>query len=132
MAVEFRPAGGGCKSAKEEKERKEREAESCAAKGKRGGRKQKRKGGVENRGTGGPVLRVQARRCNMDDDTIVKEMSEELIVRKLQDDLPIWLMTRQCGRTANSFAMISGSWRDGISLVNGGVDEWMKAAFMFF
>lgn len=93
VAVEFRPTGGDYESAKEEKERKEREAESGAPK-RKGGRKQKREGGVEIVVEEGPVLRVRARRCNMDDDTIVKAMSEELIVRRLQDDLAIWLKTR--------------------------------------
>ena len=36
------------------------------------------------------TLRVRARRCNMDDETMVKEMSEETIVKELEEALEVW------------------------------------------
>jgi len=57
---------------------------------------QKREGGVEmlaekTRGTDGTMgIRVRARRCNMDDFTVVKEISEETIVKKIQEAVGVW------------------------------------------
>ena len=39
-------------------------------------------------------IRVRARRCNMDDKTIVKEMSEELIVRSLKKAIEAWVKAK--------------------------------------
>ena len=36
------------------------------------------------------TLRVSARRCNMDGETMVKEMSEETIVKELEEALEVW------------------------------------------
>ena len=35
-------------------------------------------------------LRIQARRCEIDDDTTIKEMSEETIVRELEMAIDVW------------------------------------------
>jgi hypothetical protein len=58
--------------------------------------KQKKEGGVEviveqvGTGSESSTLRVRARRCNMDDSTIVKEMSEETILKSLIDAINVW------------------------------------------
>jgi len=58
--------------------------------------RQTREGGVEmlvekTRGTDGTMgIRVRARRCNMDDFTVVKEISEETIVKKIQEAVGVW------------------------------------------
>lgn len=36
-------------------------------------------------------LRVRARRCNMDDNTVVKELSEETILKKLSKAVEVWM-----------------------------------------
>lgn len=60
-------------------------------------RRQKREGGVEilvekTEDKNGKIdLRVRARRCNMDDNTVVKELSEETIVKKLSKAVESWL-----------------------------------------
>lgn len=58
--------------------------------------KQKKEGGVEIiveeivRDSNSNLIRVRARRCNMDDNTVVKEMSEETIVKSLADAVNMW------------------------------------------
>ena len=58
--------------------------------------KQKKQGGVEilveevSSKDGVHHLRVRAKRCNMDNDTVVKEMSEETIVKNLEEAVRIW------------------------------------------
>jgi hypothetical protein len=58
--------------------------------------KQKKEGGVEViveqvvMRTESSTIRVRARRCNMDDSTIVKEMSEETILKSLVDAVKVW------------------------------------------
>jgi hypothetical protein len=49
-------------------------------------------GGIQanNGGDGGRILRVRARRCNYADDAIIKELSENTIVKRLQDALEVW------------------------------------------
>ncbi len=61
------------------------------------GRRQSREGGVEivverlgSAENGVNDLRVRARRCNMGDFTVVKELSEETIVKKLEKAVEIW------------------------------------------
>jgi len=60
------------------------------------GRKQQREGGVEivvewlESADGKNDLRVRARRCNMGDFTVVKELSEETIVKRLEKAVEIW------------------------------------------
>ena len=36
------------------------------------------------------TLRVRARRCNMADDTVIKEISEETILKRLAESLEVW------------------------------------------
>ncbi len=58
--------------------------------------KERKEGGVEvlvERTVDGSV-RVRARRCNVDDKTVVKEMSEEVIVRSLKKALGEWVNAR--------------------------------------
>jgi hypothetical protein len=58
--------------------------------------KERKEGGVEvliERAVSGNV-RVRARRCNIDDKTVVKEMSEGVIVGSLRKALGIWIDTR--------------------------------------
>lgn len=40
-------------------------------------------------------LRVRARRCNMDDGTVVKGMSEKVITKQLQKAIDVWLKDHQ-------------------------------------
>jgi hypothetical protein len=55
-------------------------------------RKTKPEGGVEVlvEVTTKDSLRVRARRCNMADDTVIKEISEETILKRLEDSLDAW------------------------------------------
>ncbi len=60
--------------------------------------RQSKEGGVEilveevNKGgaDGKRQLRVRARRCNMDDATVVKELSEETILKRLGEAVEVW------------------------------------------
>jgi hypothetical protein len=60
------------------------------------GKKESREGGVEilveltEDKNGEKGLRVRARRCNMGDSTVVKEMSEETIVKQLGKVVNVW------------------------------------------
>mmetsp|Transcript_24159 Transcript_24159/g.51230 ORF Transcript_24159/g.51230 Transcript_24159/m.51230 type:complete len:92 (-) Transcript_24159:424-699(-) len=58
--------------------------------------KARKEGGVEvlvEKTTDGNI-RVRARRCNMDNKTIVKEMSEEVIVKSLKKAVEAWVNAR--------------------------------------
>mmetsp|Transcript_39664 Transcript_39664/g.64935 ORF Transcript_39664/g.64935 Transcript_39664/m.64935 type:complete len:218 (-) Transcript_39664:79-732(-) len=58
--------------------------------------KGRKEGGVEvlvEKTTDGNI-RIRARRCNMDNKTIVKEMSEEVIVRSLKKAVETWVKAR--------------------------------------
>ena len=39
-------------------------------------------------------LRLRARRCNYADDAVIKELSEETILKRLQDAIDIWKSDR--------------------------------------
>jgi len=54
-------------------------------------KKPRKDGGVEILVEQYPSLRIRARRCNMDDKTVVKEMSEKVILKKLEQDLNFYL-----------------------------------------
>ncbi len=62
--------------------------------------RQKKEGGVEiiceelSSGNGKFELRVRARRCNMDDATVVKELSEETILKRLGEAVEVWKKER--------------------------------------
>lgn len=57
---------------------------------------QKKEGGIEilaekTMGKNGIMgIRIRARRCNMNDFTVVKEISEEVIVKKVQEAVAVW------------------------------------------
>jgi len=55
-------------------------------------KKMKKEGGVEvlTEVTSDGELRVRARRCNMGDDTVVKEISEETILKRLEEAIKVW------------------------------------------
>mmetsp|Transcript_685 Transcript_685/g.1242 ORF Transcript_685/g.1242 Transcript_685/m.1242 type:complete len:263 (+) Transcript_685:173-961(+) len=87
----FQKVDTGYKSKKEEEEHEEGTRDASNYKKKQ---EEPRQGGVEivveklkepNR-----PLRVQARRCEVDDDTMIKEMSEETILRELQAAIDVW------------------------------------------
>ena len=78
----FKNTATGYKSSKDE-----------ATEEKEGNKKAKEKlqGGVEVLVEKTPEgVRVRARRCNTDDDTMIKEMSEEAILSELQKAIGIW------------------------------------------
>jgi len=57
--------------------------------------RQKREGGIEIlveevKAGGKNELRVRAKRCNMDDNTAVKEMSEETILKRVREAVEVW------------------------------------------
>lgn len=58
--------------------------------------KQKKEGGVEviaekvANVDGSIYFRVRARRCNLDDSTVIKEMSEETILKRLEEAIAVW------------------------------------------
>jgi len=58
--------------------------------------KQKKEGGIEVlaekivQKDGNLYFRVRARRSNLDDSTVIKEMSEEVILKRLQEAVSIW------------------------------------------
>jgi hypothetical protein len=55
-------------------------------------RRTKPEGGVEVlvEVTKDDTLRVRAKRCNMADDTVLKEISEETILKRLKESLDVW------------------------------------------
>eukprot|EP00978_Attheya_sp_CCMP212_P001608 scaffold3281_cov55-Attheya_sp.AAC.5 len=54
-------------------------------------KKKKKQGGVEFQvEAASPQLTVIVRRCNMDDDTMIREMSEETILSQLQSSIQVW------------------------------------------
>lgn len=63
-------------------------------------KKQKKEGGLEvivemrqalPKEGEGMRLRIRGRRCNMDDDTVVKEMSEGVLVKRLREGVKFWI-----------------------------------------
>ena len=97
--------GDRYKSASEERQdEKERSSGGSAAPSKKSSSssstpvmmKQRKEGGVEvlvEKTTDGNI-RVRARRCNMDNKTIVKEMSEVVIVKSLKRAIEAWVNAR--------------------------------------
>jgi hypothetical protein len=107
VRILFRPTNTGdrYKSATEERmDEKTRNSGSGAAAAKKGGAtvlpmsKERKEGGVEVlvERTISDTIRVRARRCNIDDKTIVKEMSEDVIIGSLKKAMDAW-MTSQPG-----------------------------------
>jgi hypothetical protein len=92
--------GDRYKSASEDRaEERERSAPSSTKKSSGPAKiisKARKEGGVEilvEKTTGGE-LRVRARRCNMDHKTVVKEMSEEVILSSLKKAVKAWIEAR--------------------------------------
>eukprot|EP00557_Chaetoceros_sp_GSL56_P009128 CAMPEP_0176493726 /NCGR_PEP_ID=MMETSP0200_2-20121128/9700_1 /TAXON_ID=947934 /ORGANISM="Chaetoceros sp., Strain GSL56" /LENGTH=663 /DNA_ID=CAMNT_0017891403 /DNA_START=154 /DNA_END=2141 /DNA_ORIENTATION=+ len=84
---------GSAYRSKDEERQVEREtpSKSTSSKDQINSMRQKKQGGVEilveevAQKEGSSQLRVRAKRCNMDDDTVVKEMSEATIVKSLEE-----------------------------------------------
>ena len=100
VRLEFKPTNTGS-SYQSKGEEKELESQRSAPAKSTGpvvfkNKKQRREGGVEilvelsEDKNGGKELRVRARRCNMDDFTVVKELSEETIVKQLGKAVNVW------------------------------------------
>jgi hypothetical protein len=86
----FQKRDSGYKSKREEEE----EEDQSGQKAKKKQNEEPRQGGVEImveklRGQGRP-FRITAKRCEVDDDTTIKEMSEETIVHELQTAIDVW------------------------------------------
>jgi hypothetical protein len=106
VRILFRPTNTGdrYKSASEERmdEKTRSSGSGGAAAAKRGGAtvlpmsKERKEGGVEVlvERTISDTLRVRARRCNMDDKTIVKEMSEDVIISSLKKAMDAWITSQ--------------------------------------
>jgi hypothetical protein len=108
VRILFRPTNTGdrYKSATEERsdEKTRNTSSSSSSSGaKKGGAtvllpmsKERKEGGVEvlvERTLSGTV-RVRARRCNIDDKTIVKEMSEDVIISSLKKAMDAWIISQ--------------------------------------
>ena len=100
VRLEFKQTNTGTayKSKSEEKEREKTRPDQSNQSGSKSAMNifnQKREGGIEilveevAKG-GGNELRIRAKRCNMGDDTAVKEMSEETILKRLGEAVQVW------------------------------------------
>lgn len=77
----------------QDKEREERKKESKDGGDDKKKRRVPSQGGVEilvEQLKSSGQLRVRARRCAIDEETVIKEMSEETIVRELQTAIDVW------------------------------------------
>ena len=84
----FQSTNTGYKSKKEEDETSNNNGDSSTKKKK----KKKLEGGVEilvEKLISG-TIQVRARRCDFDEDTMIKEMSEETIVKELRKAIDVW------------------------------------------
>jgi len=86
----FQNIDTGYKSRKEEEEEEEERGKEQKKQ-----KKPKKEGGVEivvEKVQKGETksIRVTARRCNVDDDTVLKEMSEDAIVKELRKAIGVW------------------------------------------
>lgn len=90
VALVFKPTRSTFVSFKEEKA-----AEKAREKGKeqedKKPKRQDKEGGIEVVVEDSPVPRVRALRCNMGEDTVVKESSEKVIMTALKKDMKEWL-----------------------------------------
>jgi hypothetical protein len=93
-----RTAAAGYKKAEEDDEKAENDGTDVEASTAGGSSKKKKKdeakeGGVEiliERLAGSNQVRVRARRCEVEDGTIIKEMSEETIINELGQAIDAW------------------------------------------
>lgn len=99
VRLEFKQTNtGSAYRSKEEERQMEREipSKSATKKDQVTTMRQKKQGGVEilveevASKEGLHQLRVRAKRCNMDDDTVLKEMSEATILKSLEEATRIW------------------------------------------
>jgi hypothetical protein len=92
----FLPTKTGTNYVSREDERKERDQERQGGDGGGGStpvfRKTAKEGGIDVvvEVTKEKKLRVRARRCNYADNAVIKELSEETIVKRLQDAMTVW------------------------------------------
>jgi hypothetical protein len=87
----FQKVDRGYKS-KEEEENEEESSENSKENNDQNAREMSQ-GGVEilvEKLKGSGQLRVRARRCAIDEDTLIKEMSEETILRELRTAIEVW------------------------------------------
>ena len=100
VRLEFRSTntGNAYKSKSEEGEmEKQRSGGSASGPPQPSRKRSSKEGGVEiivektTNKDGINDLRVRAKRCNMDDSTVVKELSEETILKKLEKALGVWI-----------------------------------------
>lgn len=91
VRILFAKADTGYKSKKEEDDEEEEDGDTKKKE------EDAKQGGVEIlvEKLPGKTLRVRARRCEMDDETVVKEMSEEAIVKELKEALDVWKKEQQ-------------------------------------
>ena len=89
MRLVFKSTDTGYKSKKEEGDATKSNAEDTAPKKKK---KENKQGGVEIlvEKMSSDNVRVRARRCDFDEDTMIKEMSEEAIIKELQKAIEVW------------------------------------------
>lgn len=101
VRLEFKPTftGSAYKSKDEEREleRQGQTSPSSSTPNKKfKNTKQQKEGGIEvlvekTFSNDSPVgIRVRAKRCNMDDFTVIKELSEETILKRLQEAMVVW------------------------------------------
>ena len=91
----FLPTATGKNYLSREEERTRETQESRSKTPKK--RKNIKEGGIEVlvENTKAGALRVRARRCNYDDDAVIKELSEETILSRLKKGIDVWLKDHQ-------------------------------------
>lgn len=104
VRILFRPTNTGdrYKSATEERLDEKTRTSGSSGAAKKGGAtvlpmsKERKEGGVEVlvERTLSDIVRVRARRCNIDDKTIVKEMSEDVIISSLKKAMDAWIISQ--------------------------------------
>ena len=100
VALFFDPKPTGYVSAREEKDAKDSASDGSGSKSSGGGGKSKagREGGLEVAVDQAPTpaneVRVRVKRTGYADGVSVKEKSEEVILRRLKDDLSRWAKIR--------------------------------------
>jgi len=100
VALFFDPKPTGYVSAREEKDAKDSASDGSSSKSSGGGGKSKagREGGLEVAVDQAPTpaneVRVRVKRTGYADGVSVKEKSEEVILRRLKDDLSRWAKIR--------------------------------------
>lgn len=97
IEIKFKPTNTGDRYTTSKEDRKEEKLRSSYSESKTTPSKEiktikpRKDGGVEILVEQYPSFRIRARRCNMDDKTTVKEMSESSILKRLQQDIGFYL-----------------------------------------